>query len=219
MINEAVYWFTQQEYPADRRELLIVNDAVNQTLVSDVPGVRILNMKVRSLSLGFKMNIAIGWARGSICLVWEDDDVSLPHRIQQSVDALGAAYEYFEPDGRFFHVKGSAPVIDKKNCKHHASAYRTASFRNKYQRVTKGHDSQASGFATNRLKCCPKELTELKDNEYAYVYRWGVSAKHLSGITAVSTDEAYTSFDPGPDGTYKVEAVRGDFDYAKLRGW
>src|SRR4051812_19569935 len=47
LLNESVFWFTQQDYPADRRELIILNDAPGQILTCNVPGVRVVKLSER----------------------------------------------------------------------------------------------------------------------------------------------------------------------------
>src|SRR5687768_12090587 len=77
LLEEAVYWFTRQEYDGPK-ELIILNDCAEQRLVCHAPNVHVCNYPQRIASLGLKYNALIEIARGSIILPWEDDDISLP---------------------------------------------------------------------------------------------------------------------------------------------
>ena len=74
LIAEAIYWFTRSDYPADRRELVILNDLPGQTLACSVPGVRVVNLARRLPSLGAKCNALLALAHGEIGMMSEDDD-------------------------------------------------------------------------------------------------------------------------------------------------
>src|ERR1044071_6158071 len=85
LLEECVYWFTRQTW-YDLAILVIVNDASNQTLICDVPGVQVYNLSNRFISLGMKYNWAVAQCNTELVMPWEDDDISLPHRIQRAVD-------------------------------------------------------------------------------------------------------------------------------------
>jgi hypothetical protein len=209
LLSEAVYWVTRQAYP--NWELLIVNDAPGQTLVTDTPGVRILNWPRKLKSLGEKMNLGVNLAAGSIILPCEDDDVSLPWRAKQAVEALNE-YDYWQP-GLWWYEEAAAcrAVADGKGVGHNCSAYRRSSFMGRYQPITKGHDAAARAYAEAYLRCNPNPVAG--PAEISYVYRWGVSDFHLSGRPDM--EAAYAAADPGPAGTYPVIPAAGK-DYVAL---
>lgn len=106
LVEEAVESFLRQalHYPADRMELVILNDCAGQTI--ELPSddwligvanldpawvrraVVIHNTADRAPSLGEKRNRLTWLARGDILLPWDDDDISLPCRVLLSVAAL-----------------------------------------------------------------------------------------------------------------------------------
>jgi hypothetical protein len=217
LINDAVYWFTRQDYPTDRMELLIVSDAAaaGQTVWSMVPGVRVVNVPYRFPSLGQKMNMMVQLALGDVILPCEDDDVSLPGRAAQAASVLAGHWDYWRPGLRFYHQKGREPVPDAQGCSHHASAYRKAAVygpgqKPPYPPTSKGHDQAFEALALKSFKVNTSLLSDPRD--ITYVYRWGWSDLHLSAQPDM--DGAYRHADPGPKGLFEIQAVKGDFDYA-----
>ena len=72
---------------------------------------------------GAKYRFMLTQCRGEIILPWEDDDISLPNRIRQSVDML-SGYDYWKPCGAFFDAKGEPlSFCSPGNVFHNASAY------------------------------------------------------------------------------------------------
>lgn len=176
LLAEAVHWFTVQQYPPDRRELIILNDIPHRKLRCTAPGVIVVNRHRPFQTLGAKRNALIEMARGEVLLPWDDDDVSLPGRIPQAVAMLDG-YDYWDPKGRWYEVGGRINHPGRQNCTHHASAYRKAAGR---YRHTTGDEDQffvRDLWPGARVNSVP--LVDPKD--WTYVYRWGVSGAHLSG--------------------------------------
>lgn len=214
LMNELVYWFTQTTY--QNCELVILNDCAGQTLVCDVPGVRVVNTASRIPSLGDKMNELVALAEGEIVIPWEDDDVSLPWRAAQAVRMLAGEWEYWNPRAYWSHTTADKYFrADGKGYGHNASAYRRRAFLNRYEPHSKGHDSAAESWAQKNLNCNPQKITDY--GEASYVYRWGVSDLHLSAFWGSrDLDELYLNNDPGPPGVYRIEP-RMRFDYPAAR--
>jgi glycosyltransferase involved in cell wall biosynthesis len=87
LLENSIACFLAQDYPADRRELIILDDAgelQNQT----GEGWQIISIPRRFRSLPEKFNALAGLARGEILVVWEDDDIYLPHHISSHVTAM-----------------------------------------------------------------------------------------------------------------------------------
>lgn len=176
LLEEAIESFLRQDWP--HKELIVLNDASQQQLVCDAPGVRMLNQSWRFDTLGAKYNAAIEYSNGELICPWEDDDISLPWRITKSVEALGAC-EYFNPysewflDGRGLHDGGGV-------C-HHASIFR----RTAWERVggyplISGPQDTGMNAALHR-DCITATSSPPSKPERWYIYRWGVSPVHLSG--------------------------------------
>lgn len=87
LLQESIACFEAQDYPADCRELIILDDAgelENQT----GDGWQIISIPRRFRSLPEKFNALAGLSRGDILVVWEDDDIYLPHHISSHVAAM-----------------------------------------------------------------------------------------------------------------------------------
>lgn len=81
------------------RELVVVNDGAVE-LAPNAPDVRVVNLPAehpsgRRWTIGEKRNVGLRFARGAWVATWDDDDVSLPERLEAEVRyalATGADY-------------------------------------------------------------------------------------------------------------------------------
>jgi glycosyltransferase involved in cell wall biosynthesis len=200
LVGEAVESFLRQEYPLANRELVILNDCSLQEVVCNLPNVRVFNT-IRFKSLGEKRNSLVSLSKGDVLLPWDDDDISLPNRISQAVDkilgSIPKAYRsaerigqwsiYWNPHRYWFRVgDGPIEVPTTVGYSHNCSAFTRAAFE-----IAKGYP-ETSGDEDmgidKRLRS--NEITvvdglDLLENRYSswnYIYRWGVSPRHLSGV-------------------------------------
>ncbi len=82
--------FLEQDYPADKRELIVLDDA-GQYEDQQGGGWRLISTGRRFATLGEKRNAAAALADGVEALaVWDDDDLYLPWALSASAAALGA---------------------------------------------------------------------------------------------------------------------------------
>lgn len=206
LLAESVYWFARNRSEYPDCELVVLNDAPAQTLVCDVPGVRVVNLAARVPTLGAKCNALLALARGTVIVPWDDDDVSLPGRVAQAVDRLGDA-DYWNP-GTSWWVQGESAITLARMpacvC-HNAGAFRRGRL---WYRAVHGHDTDADERARTTLQVAPS-LGDWRQSEY--VYRWGVSDYHLSAQGDQLTGYANA---PAPTpGTYRIDPRMG-VDYA-----
>lgn len=218
LVERAVGSFVAQDYPGPR-ELIILSDCPGQVLVTEVPGVRVVNLSSQVKSLGEKYNLMLEMARGSIVFPWEDDDVSLPHRISQGVLRIAGAegtypFDYFNP--RFTWFKdGDRPLSSdhSQGVNHNGSCYLRDAL--SYPNASGAQDQAADRLARETLRCAPPlDRTDLES--WSYVYCWGVSPWHLSGHR--DTDGAYRAAPRGKPGAYEVFARIPDEVYREVRG-
>lgn len=82
---DALRSYRAQSY--EHRELVVVNDG--EPLRPTVPDIRVVNLPPRAVrwTLGEKRNAGVRLARGAYLATWDDDDVSLPDRLRDQVDA------------------------------------------------------------------------------------------------------------------------------------
>lgn len=84
-LPDAVRSFRAQTHPD--KELVVVNDGA--PLASRSPDIRVVNLPARGrrYTIGEKRNVGIREARGEWLATWDDDDVSLPARLTEQLDA------------------------------------------------------------------------------------------------------------------------------------
>lgn len=195
-MQECIYWFTRQEFP--EAELLIVNDAPGQEFVCTVQNVRVINHPTRFTSLGEKYNYCVQESRGKFILPWEDDDISLPNRIRQSVDKLGSIYEYWNPRGSWYEASSKLHHNHPQGVNHNASIYRKHYAQRNPYAASNTQDADFDSQAIRQARCNRDCLTP---KQWHYVYRWGhTSAGHLSGHARVN--EAYAAWRKPVHGTF-----------------
>lgn len=180
LLEESVECFRRQTYPEDRRELIILNDAAGkgQLLTCDVPGVRVVNRAGRYRYLGDKINALALRARGDLLMLWEDDDISLPWRIESSVALLG--------DAPYLNVKRSWFMSgDDLTWEHnHGVCHNCSIFTRQAWAMVGGyeprHDYDAPMDAVLARLPGAKVSPLPRPEDWWYLYRWGVSDFHVS---------------------------------------
>lgn len=180
LLEEAIESFLRQDYKD--KELLVCNDTPGQHLEFSHPQVRIFNFPERMPTLTDKIQSMIDIARGDILCRWDDDDISLPHRLSYSRDKLGdglewraANYIYSAPDDfREVHNPGNTHVFGL--------------FTRKVLEKIGGYPSKVSGCEDMRFVdrlieqgLGVRQGEPIPSEDMYYFYRWGVSPTHLSG--------------------------------------
>ena len=209
LLPEAIESFVRQSFPLAERELVILNDCWDQRLECETPGVRVVNLRTRLESLGEKFNLLVELTRGDILLPWEDDDISLPGRIQQAVDLLpaghkwtsqhscencgiGLAYQrylgepcpkqlgYWKPPQVWFMEGQHLHWKHNVGVRHHASAFTREAWR-RVGGYPPISGAQDAGM-DQRLGgyLLPAFPDGIPPQAWQYIYRWGVT-DHLSG--------------------------------------
>jgi glycosyltransferase involved in cell wall biosynthesis len=87
LLENSIACFLAQDYPAERRELVILDDA-GQIAPRKGDGWEVISTARRFRSLPGKFNALADLARGDILAIWEDDDIYLPWHITAHVKAL-----------------------------------------------------------------------------------------------------------------------------------
>lgn len=204
LVEECVASFLQQDYKGPK-ELIILNDCINQNLVTNIPDIRIINWPYWISSLGEKYNILCKNASGSIIFPWEDDDISLPHRISQGIDFLFENYDYFNPQHSFYHDGKTLHVNHRHGVCHNASCFTRDAW------IKVGGYSQVSGnqdFVMDvKLKSLNKTAPALNNDirSWSYIYCWQ-RGFHLSGQSDLV--QAYRNYgnQKFTSGTFLVES-------------
>lgn len=197
LLEESIESFLLQDYPADRRELIVLNDHPDQQLLlkwdraQPWPNVRIARSLRRFDSLGEKYNQLCKLANGELLMPWEDDDISLPKRISQAVAKLKAQEAaYWKPPQVLFLQDGQAIRWQHGvGVRHHAGIFTKEAWQRVggYPKISGAQDAVFDQLL--QANCNYQEETpayqpgSMPPGEWQYIYRFGVSPVHLSGVS------------------------------------
>jgi len=184
LLEEAIQSFLQQAR-LEECELLVLNDHPRQHFTLDHPRVVVVNTGRRFRTLGDKYNAMAGLAEGHFLCPWDDDDISLPWRVDLSVQLIGDApylnpHRYWALDNQGLHHDQSVGVG------HNLAIYPRRTFERLkgWLLLSGGADADFDTRAAALSGVCPAErLVDggwLKPAQWWYVYRWGVSDCHVS---------------------------------------
>jgi len=177
-LEESLNAFLKQDYPADKCELIIVNDYPIQKLLFEHPQVKIHNMDYTFSTIGDKENYATDLCQGDIICQWDDDDVAVPWHLQNVA-------KYFTDDVNIMHWNpgvfyngdaitditwiGNSGIVFRK------SAWKTIG----------GHPIENAGYDMTfieRLHAHGGRLFATPPKEEAsWFYMWGGRGYHMSG--------------------------------------
>ena len=103
----------------------------------DHPRVRVVNLPDRYRTLGEKYNAMVSLASGSLLAPWEDDDISLPHRLELSRERLGDR-DYFNPRRYWFLDDDGLHWDHPMGVGHNLSLFRKRALANR-RRIPRSH--------------------------------------------------------------------------------
>ncbi len=182
LLEEALYSFLQQEYRGPK-ELIVLNDYAEQTLIFDHPEVRVINLPSRFRTVGEKRNAAVALASHDLLFVWDDDDIYLPDHLRFSLAQFDPKKGFFKPNKAWFWGRGQLHG-PRKNLFHASSCWS----RDRFDAV-RGYDAEGSGhdvlFEKRLNKRFPGSTATFTPQpaEISYIYRWyGTGSYHLSGF-------------------------------------
>jgi hypothetical protein len=189
LLENSIACFLAQDYPADRRELIVLDDAGElQNQIGD--GWQIISIPRRFRSLPEKFNALTGLARGEILVVWEDDDIYLPHHISSHVAAM-AGHLWSKPSKVLSDYTGEIQEEDAAGRFHASLAFTRRALEQVggWPMTLRGDFDQqliarlnAVGFAGD-----PCEFADP-----AYVFRWGsTGAYHGQALMTGPADESW----------------------------
>ncbi|HEY0603906.1 MAG TPA: glycosyltransferase [Herpetosiphonaceae bacterium] len=182
LLEEAISSFLRQDY-AGPKELIVLNDYDRQWLAFEHPEVRVINLPKRVRSVGEKRNLAVALASHDLLVVWDDDDICLPHRLSFSVARFNHTRGFFKADSAWFWNDGqlSGP---KSNNYHGVSCWTRSLFD-----AVRGYEAAGSGedlaFEQRLEQYVPgsTRADTIRPEEIYYLYRWsGTDSYHMSGF-------------------------------------
>lgn len=87
LLEEAIESFKRQQWKGPK-ELIVVNDHPDQEMLYPDNEIVIINLKRRLRTLGEKRNLSVALAKYDYLLIWDDDDIHLPWRIEEAMRTL-----------------------------------------------------------------------------------------------------------------------------------
>jgi glycosyltransferase involved in cell wall biosynthesis len=180
-LEEAIFSFLTQDYQGEK-ELIVLNDYGEQTLIFNHPQVRIVNLLEQIRPLGAKFNCTASLATGDLLAIWEDDDIYLPWRLSYSVEHLNEHRIYHTASAWF--EEDAHKLVPSRNLYHCNLLMSREVFRSvgSYSEV---RDSGAIDVLLfDELRKRYGTITqEIADENRFYIYRWGTSGGgyHASG--------------------------------------
>lgn len=214
LLGHAVQSFLDQDHPD--KELLVGNDTPGQRLACDAPGVRVVNFPERFDSLGAKLAAMVEIAGGGLLCRWDDDDWSLPWRLSLSAERLGERLEWRPSNYWWFqsHVPSELREVTRPGNTHVMALWRreVLGVIGGYPLTTGDEDQQFNQRLHVAGLGSIGGAGDLSVDEIFYVYRWGVSRRHLSsnGGTREELDGQYSRIgaEDVPQGEFRIEPQR-----------
>lgn len=177
-LEESIHSFLIQDYPADKCELIIVNDYPEQKLIFDHPQVKIYNLDETFPILGEKENYAIERCNGDIIAVWDDDDLALSNHLQNIADHWRedtniihweTAVLFNEPDSIAITSVGNSGIAYSKDA---------------WEKIGRSPSENAGGDMTMVFRIYElggRLNVKMKNEQAAWFYCWGGRSYHQSG--------------------------------------
>lgn len=178
LLGEAIKSFIDQNY--SNKELIVLNDqeGVRIHLDKDYDGVEIVNYPTRFKSLGQKRNYIKNLFDSDYYCLWEDDDLSTPWRLEESV-------KYMEANSDLDCVKTRISLTSTDNTKYQICG-------NNFEGSTcyRGDFLSEQTYNANESVTMDIHLENIAKSKgidvtplFWYIYRWGLNTHHLSGIS------------------------------------
>lgn len=192
LISNTIQCFLDQDYPADRRALLILDDLGNLSLGRELPGqgVHYVSTNLRYRSLPEKYNsMRRMMPHSEALIVWEDDEIYLPHHIRSYVESL-RDLPWAHPATVWSTYTGT-PQIEQSGGRFHAALGFRTEFLNSIggwpETDEPNFDQQLIALATRNAP--PARPNSGPDRIPSYVFRWAdTGATHGQGTMDKGND-------------------------------
>lgn len=202
LLQNTIACFLAQDYPADRRELLILDDdgAYNNVTSTGVKGYyRVISVKERYPTLTAKYNALASQAVGTVFAVWEDDDIYLPWHLSANTRCMGSSIEvpWLSKMSQIYSTYGNKLQIEDSQGRFHASlvfnrsAFNTVGGWPNTKRAD--FDQQLIQSLQNKVSVCDPIKEGVKPS---YCFTWETSQDY-HGQSFMRSPEDETWYDRG----------------------
>lgn len=206
LLEEAIEAFLRQTYPHKR--LLILNDNPQQDAEFQHELVKVVNTGRRFISLGDKHNALFTMADSEYLCMWDDDDISLPFRLEFLLDRLGDS-DYYNPQRQWFMPGGVNGILEHNHS--HGVCFNSSIVKRSALRLigmappTAASDMEMdSALKAHPLVIKSTNVDPLPPSKWSYIYRWGVSNNHVSGSGHIDKNYDANGKTFVPFGTFKL---------------
>ena len=217
LLANSIACFLTQDYPASRRELLILDDA-DQYASHSGNGWEVVSVRRRFHSLPEKFNALAGMAQGEIFVVWEDDDVYLPWHISSHVRVIQSGHAFSKPGRVRSHYAGKCRDEPASGRFHGSIAFTRKAFDSVggWPLTQRGDFDQQ---LMSRLSALGPIGNPTEKGEPSYIFRWEATGEyHGQGLMQSGSDtQWYQRAENLGQATRLTEIVPG-FD-AMTRTW
>lgn len=181
LLEEAIESFLKQDY--SNKELIIINDLPEQTLIFNHPQVKIFNFKERFPTIGDKRNKSVELSNGEILTSWDDDDIYLPWLLSRLVKEfeLNPQLGFIQPN-KSWCLSGDNLGPSKGWCAHAAFTRESFNAVGGYAQINSGQDMNLLNKLKKYLKSNGAKEISFSKEEACYIFRWNNGAYHLSGF-------------------------------------
>lgn len=201
-LAEAVESFLRQNYPAELRELIILDDAgqYDPAACDHLPGVKLITTRHRFRTLGEKRNATAALAPSDVdaYAVWDDDDICLPWHLEAMAQVFAAGIPWSRPAEVWLDRRTSLQRKSTGGLFHGSWGFTREAFLSVggYPAMQSGQD-QALAARFKRagiLAASPSDIARTASASAAptcgsfdlpsYIYRWHTypSARHISAM-------------------------------------
>lgn len=190
-LAEAVESFLRQSYPAEFRELIILDDAGQYApdACDHLPGVKLVTTKHRFRTLGEKRNACAALASPDTeaYAVWDDDDIYLPWHLDLMAWVFEAGYRWSLPAEVWIDRRSYLERKQTKGLFHGSWAFTREAFLSVggYPAMQSGQD-QALAARFKKAGIVPVSPVPPADTTLppSYIYRWHTypNARHISAL-------------------------------------
>ncbi len=201
-LAEAVESFLRQTYPAELRELVILDDAGQYApnACDHLPGVKLITTRHRFRTLGEKRNACAALASPDVeaYAVWDDDDIYLPWHLEAMAEVFAAGNAWSLPAEVWIDRRTYLERKATKGLFHGSWGFRRDVFLlvGGYPAMQSGQDQALAGrFKKAGIKpVSPSEVAVGSSTPTdgvqprlalpSYIYRWHTypGAKHISAL-------------------------------------
>lgn len=191
-LANAIACYNAQDWPIERRELLILDDAGQYGMhANTAEGWEIISSAERFPSLPDKFNYLASLARGDVICVWEDDDVYLPHHLRAHCYALRRDRANYSKPGHVLSDYPGSVVTEEATGRFHAC---TAFSHDLLERIGGWPRTKRADFDQQLMRSLHqhgRETDPLKFFPASYMFRWHTGAFHGQNTMRSADDETW----------------------------